>query len=246
LISVALTYRPELAAQQALVQATLERLRHEKLRPLMPSVVLRGAATNPAGTLSSGVFGGGINSDMRNFAMRNDMDVQVLWEWQNLGFGNRARVRAERARNEAANVELYAVQDRVAAEVARAHAQVRSAATRAAIAEEGLRDALAAERLNFEGIGQTRGAGRQATLLIRPQEAVASVQALAQAYYDYYGAVADYDRSQFRLYRALGQPPQELFEPKPPVAAQAPCPQDVRNVPHPAPATNEPLGGHPR
>src|SRR5207249_7531812 len=51
LIALGLTNRPELAAQQALVRATLERLRQERLRPLIPSVLLRGAATNPAGTL---------------------------------------------------------------------------------------------------------------------------------------------------------------------------------------------------
>ncbi len=46
--------------------------------------------------------------------------------------------------------------------------------------------------------------------LVRPQEVVASLQALSQAYMDYYGAVADYDRSQFRLYHALGHPAQSL------------------------------------
>jgi hypothetical protein len=38
------------------------------------------------------------------------------------------------------------------------------------------------------------------------------VQALAQAYIDYYGAVADANRAQFRLYRALGQPAQHLAQ----------------------------------
>jgi hypothetical protein len=37
---------------------------------------------------------------------------------------------------------------------------------------------------------------------------VASLQGLAQAYADYYGAIADYDRAQFRLYHALGHPAQ--------------------------------------
>jgi hypothetical protein len=36
-------------------------LRQERLRPLIPSVLLRGASTNPAGTLAGGVFGGGRN-----------------------------------------------------------------------------------------------------------------------------------------------------------------------------------------
>jgi hypothetical protein len=60
--------------------------------------------------------------------------------------------------------------------------------------------------------------------VIRPQEAVAAVQALAQAYNDYYGAVADYDRAQFRLYRALGQPAQALTCPPPQPAGTPPDP----------------------
>ncbi|HEY1859354.1 MAG TPA: TolC family protein, partial [Gemmataceae bacterium] len=64
LIPIALTNRPELASKQALVQATLERLRAERLRPLIPSVLLRGASTPVTGTLAGGYFGGGTNSDL--------------------------------------------------------------------------------------------------------------------------------------------------------------------------------------
>jgi hypothetical protein len=49
-------------------------------------------------------------------------------------------------------------------------------------------------------------------LVIRPQEVVAANQALQQALNDYYGAVADYDRAQFRLHRALGRPPQAVID----------------------------------
>ena len=41
-------------------------------------------------------------------------------------------------------------------------------------------------------------------------EAWRAVQALSQAYTDFYSAVADYNRAQFRLYRALGHPAQVL------------------------------------
>src|SRR6185369_10580408 len=133
---VALTNRPELAAQQALVQATLERLRQERLRPLIPSVLLRGAATNPAGTLAGGVFGGGLNDNLGRFSARGDFDVQVLWEWQNLGFGNAALVRGRRAEHQVSLLDLFRIQDQVAAEVAQAHAQARSAAARVAEAEQ--------------------------------------------------------------------------------------------------------------
>ncbi|MBY0522167.1 MAG: TolC family protein [Gemmataceae bacterium] len=213
LIAQALTSRPELAAQQALVQAALRRLKEEKLRPLVPSVLLRGAATNPAGTLSSGVFGGGRNDRIGDASMRNSMDLQVLWELQNLGFGNRARIRERSAEREAAIIEQFRTQDLVAAQVAQAFAQVQSAAIRAGEAETELKDAIDSATQNVEGMTQTKRAGGNLILLvIRPQEAVQSVQALAQAYYDYYGAIADYNRAQFRLYRALGNPAQAMLQ----------------------------------
>lgn len=208
LVAVALTNRPELAAQQALVQATLARLRQERLRPLIPSVLLRGNATNPAGTLSSGYFGGGINDQLSAFGGRNSIDVQVLWELQNLGLGNRARINERRAENQLSMVELFRLQDRVAAEAAQAHAQVVSAAERVREAETGVREAGLTVERSFDGLGQTKRAGELIILIIRPQEVVAAVQALGQAYNDYYGTVGDYNRAQFRLYRALGHPAQ--------------------------------------
>ncbi|MBL8795857.1 MAG: TolC family protein [Planctomycetia bacterium] len=209
LIAQALTARPELAAQQALVQATLKRLREEKLRPLVPSVLLRGAATNPAGTLSSGAFGGGRNDRIADGSFRNSLDLQLIWEFQNLGLGNRARINERRAELEISTLELFRTQDRVAAEVVQAHAQVQSAAARVGEAESGLRDAVESAAQNIEGLGQTkRLAGNIVLLVIRPQEAVAAVQALSQAYGDYYGSIADYNRAQYRLFRALGNRPE--------------------------------------
>src|SRR5207245_2191361 len=90
-IPIGLLNRPELASQRALVQAALERLNQEKIRPLVPSVLLRGDSTQPGGTLAFGAFGGGINGQMDNFGSRGDFDIQLLWEFQNLGLGNCAR-----------------------------------------------------------------------------------------------------------------------------------------------------------
>ncbi|MCI0457483.1 MAG: TolC family protein [Gemmataceae bacterium] len=210
LISVGLTNRPELAARQALVQATLARLRQEKIRPLVPSVLLRGNATNPAGTLSGGLFGGGINDDMSNFGARHTFDVQLLWELRNLGLGNRAAVRERESENRQALLELFRQQDRIAAEVVQAQSQARRAAVRVGDAEEGLREAAETAAKNIEGSTQTRRAGDLIVMVFRPQEVVAALQALAQAYNDFYAAVADANRAQFRLYRALGQPASNL------------------------------------
>ena len=232
LIPIALTNRPELASQQALVEATLARLRQEKIRPLVPSVLLRGNATNPAGTLSSGYFGGGVNSNLSNFGARNSMDLQLVWEFQNLGFGNRAAVRERQAESQVAVLEVFRTQDRVAAEVVQALAQSKRAASRARDAEEGVRNAVVTADKNLEGLGQTLRVGELLILAVRPQEVVASIQALDQAYRDYYAAVSDANRAQFRLYRALGQPAQRVVEIQQIPVLAAPIPPGTTAMPN--------------
>jgi outer membrane protein TolC len=210
LIPLALNTRPELASNQAFVQATLARLKQEKLRPLVPSLAVRSVSTNPSGSLGYGTFGGGRSGELKDFGGRFDIDVQLLWEFQSLGFGNKARVNERRAEYEIATLELFRTQDRIAAEVAAAYAQVRATAQRLNDAEPALKEARDLIEKTVEGLGQTRRIGDSLTLVVRPQEAVAAVQAFAQANADFFAAVADYNRAQFRLYRALGHPAQCL------------------------------------
>jgi len=92
------------------------------------------------------------------------------------------------------------------AEVVQAHAQATRAANRLRLAEDGLRNAVIAADLNLQGLSQTKRIGETIILVIRPQEVVAAITALDQAYRDYYAAVGDVNRGQFRLYRALGHP----------------------------------------
>jgi outer membrane protein TolC len=234
LVPVALTNRPELAAQQALVQATLKLLKQEKMRPLIPSVLLRGFSTPVVGSLGFGLFGGGLNSDLSNFSVRQDWDMQVLWTLQNFGLGNRALVKQRTAENKAALVELFRVQDRVAAEVVQAYAQGQTAEGRIREAETELREAQELVRQDLKALEQTQGraGGGPITLLARPQEVVAAIQMLQQAYLDFYLAIGDYNRAQFQLYRALGNPAQALAaqdqgcssEPRPLGSVAAPTP----------------------
>jgi len=219
LIPVGLRNRPELASQQALIEATLQRLRQEKMRPLIPSLVLRGAGTNTPAAFTTGVFGGG-NDSLGKYGLRTDVEVQVVWEFQNLLFGNSAKIHERRAEHEIALLEMFRAQDRVAAEIAQAHAQLMSAERRVSDAESGLKDATESVDKNFQGLKQTRLAGEAMFLVVRPQEVIAANQTLAQAYSDYYGAVADFNRAQFRLYRALGHPAQAISvgDPSGPVA----------------------------
>jgi outer membrane protein TolC len=207
LIRVGLTNRPELRANQALVQAALRQLQKERLRPLMPSVLLRGASTGVFGTLGLGVFGGGTNGNLNNWGLREDYDLQVLWELQSLGLANRALVRQRQSDHRLALLELFRTQDRIAAEVAQAYTQVEMAAKRLQAAERETKAAFTLAEQNLAGFRQTRKIGELPMLIVRAQEVIAAIQTLALAYNDYYGAVADHNRAQFRLYRAVGNAP---------------------------------------
>lgn len=200
LILTGLRNRPELSEAQALVQATLIRLKQAKLRPLIPSVAFR---------YSGGGFGGGANGFFGAFDGRSDADVNLYWELQNLGFTDRAIARQRSAQNQVAALELLKLQDRIAAEVVR-HEKGRIAAWRQ-IQEAGraVPEAQSSLALNLANI--KRGAGLPGAT--RPIEVLQPVQALAVARTDYLDAVLSYNRAQFRLFHAIGQPP--LLTPPP-------------------------------
>ncbi len=94
LIPLGLMNRPELAFQQAVVQAALTRLRQEQMRPLLPSLVLQSNAT-PTGFLGAGAFGTGTNG-LTSWTGRSDWDAEVVWQFKNLGFGNRGLITQRR------------------------------------------------------------------------------------------------------------------------------------------------------
>lgn len=215
LIVVGLTNRPELASQRAQVDATLIALRRERLRPLTPSILITGNGT-PDFFFQGGILGTGQNGAINQFAGTANVGAQAVWQLENLGFGYQAKVRQHRGEVQLATVELFQVQDRVAAEVAQAKADVESATLRVTQADVGLRKALASYKGNLTGLGQTQRFGDVLSLVNRPQEAVAALQQLQQAYVNYFRTVADYNRAQFRLFYALGFPAEEIACARPP------------------------------
>jgi outer membrane protein TolC len=208
LIPVGLTSRPELAAQQAVVQATLTRLRQERMRPLIPSLILQSNAT-PDGLLGGGAFGTG-SSSLNHWSGRSDWNASMVWQIKNLGFGNRGLVTQRRGEEWQARVELFRIQDQVADDVTQAHAQVEAAAVRVGRAEAEVKSALASYAGNLKGLGETVRVGELLQLINRPQEVVAALQQLQQAYIDYYTSANDYNRAQFNLFRAVGYAAQSL------------------------------------
>jgi outer membrane protein TolC len=232
LIPLALTHRPELASDQAVIQVALARLKQEKIRPYAPSIALRGVGSQVPG-LAGGYFGGGRNDFLGNFGARFSVDIQAVWEVQNLGLGNHALVREREAEQREALLKLIRTQELVSAEVVQAHAQLRRAANRMKAAEDGVANAVETAEKNLKGLVPGKRVGDQLVLVFRPQEAVAAVAALDQAYRDYYAAVGDHNRAQFRLYRALGHPAQDLANvaPRPTPAPLPPEPKEAQVTP---------------
>src|SRR5581483_8093830 len=139
LMAISQANRPELASLRALVQATQVRIRQEKLRPVLPVVVLTGFQTPGGMRMMGGIFGTGPDSNMDRWSLREDISAQLVWQLEGFGFGNLARVKEQRGEQSRALAELFRLQDAVAAEVTQSQANLQSAAVRVLEAERGLR-----------------------------------------------------------------------------------------------------------
>lgn len=194
LVAAGLANRPELAENQFLVAAAVQRLRRERYAPLVPSVLLG---------VSYGGFGGGTGGNIDNFKDRVDLNAAVFWEVRNLGFGEDAARNAAHSRVHQAQWKQVRLMDQVAAEVTEAHAQVAARSRQIETAKTSIESARNAYRRDVQRI--RGGAGL-------PIEALQSMRALSDARREYLRAVIGYDEAQFRLHWAIGWPTDVLNE----------------------------------
>jgi outer membrane protein TolC len=223
LIAIALVQRPELGERRAAIQETLLALDAAKVLPFSPTIIVG---------YSAGTFGGGSNiaSDgtfgrqarFDSFAPRTDFDAVAYWTARNLGVGNLALVRLAQSNVRANNFREIEVLDRVRAEVATAYARTHA---RFAQIETGERAVQTGAKAFQEDLVRTKN---QAGL---PIEVLDSLRLLGRSRYAYLDAIVDYNRAQFELYAALGQPPAKYLA-RPVPADLVPPPA----LPSPAPA----------
>jgi outer membrane protein TolC len=212
---ISLSNRPEIASQQALIRAAEVRIRRETMRPLLPTVLLNGFQT-PWELLQAGIFGLGPNGSLNQWTGRFDFSPQLVWQLEAFGIGNLARIKQQRGEQSQAIIELSRIQDIVAADVTRAQARVQSAALRVEQADRSLRTGIITFNGNYEGLRETTRFGDVLVLVYRPQEAVYALRLLKLAFDEYFTTLADYNRAQFELFRALGYPAQEITYLRPP------------------------------
>jgi outer membrane protein TolC len=92
LMAVALTNRPEVASRRALVQAAEVGVRREKMRPLLPILMVNGFQSAQM-YIQAGLFAIGPNSSLNQFRGRDAVSLQCVWQLENFGFGNLAKVK---------------------------------------------------------------------------------------------------------------------------------------------------------
>lgn len=200
----------------------MNRWRSACLRPFLPQLVLN---------YNTGGFGGSPNFRVRHperglgsgtamtqdgridrFGHRADFDVSLFWRWTNLGFGNHAEMREQRALHEQARLRLIQSQDRVIAQVFQALEMLKGTQDRLALTRLALFDSkgqlegpvFESLRLNFARIrklGQTRA--------LEVMDSIRGLNDLLEAYAQ---ALTEHERAHFRLLLALGIPAQEWLE----------------------------------
>jgi outer membrane protein TolC len=198
LIAQAMQARPELATQYANIRAAQIRVRQEKVKPFLPIISVG---------ISSGGYGGESNLVSGGFsplAGRTDIDAMAVWNIQNLGFGNRARVKEANAIVGQALAEYESIKNRIRREVADALAESRESVRQLEYARKAALNSKEGFDLDLLRIKGGVGEGRNAP---RPIELLDSFNNILVARQELVAAITRFDIAQFRLFVAVGSNP---------------------------------------
>ncbi|MHB1424256.1 MAG: TolC family protein [Gemmataceae bacterium] len=227
LLEIAARNRPEMMAAAANIRTSQTRVRQETMRPLLPLLwagfsagdfgggavavenppILNPASVAKGSELPSGhttpVFG--------NIASRVDIDVMAIWTLQNFGLGNLAHVKQRRAQLGQAEAERQNVLNQVSLEVSEAYNKSATYFQSILVERRNVQEATEGFQRDLKSI-----LGNVAL----PIEVLDNCERLAAARQALLAALINFDRAQFQLFVALGQPPNLVVEDdKPPVAS---------------------------
>jgi outer membrane protein TolC len=219
-LAIALLQRPELKGRRVSVVRGLLALDSARLLPFSPNLFIG---------YSNGLFGGGSNLVAQpvdttpfargepafgSFANRQDLDVMAYWSLLNLGVGNQALIDAAAARLRAAEWEEIAILEQVRKEVASAYRRSQISLRRMRLGEIAMSDSDLGFQEDLDRIKGNEGL---------PIEVLDSLSLVEKSRLQYLAAIMDFNRAQFDLYVAMGQPPADMLarptEGKIPVAA---------------------------
>jgi outer membrane protein TolC len=234
LIALALLRRPELAERRAVIREAFLALEGARVLPFSPTVLIG---------FSAGGFGGGSNlvrPVFGGFGGRTDLDAVAYWSLRNLGVGNVALANLSKARLQVTRFQEIGVMDQIRAEVAEAYAKAHARFALIGTYEEAVQSSTRGFR---EDLTRAKGA------VGLPIEVLDSLRLLATARREYLDSIVDYNRAQFELYVALGQPPAAALARPVPTAGVVPAGDGVRSAsptgaaaPPPPPTGEGPFG----
>jgi outer membrane protein TolC len=188
LVEQALRSRPELKRSEAYLAATRATKNGAVYGPLIPSV---------GAQVFGGGLGGGPDGAPDTFGPEGDYAVGVSWRIGPGGLFDSGRINASKARLATAELTDAKLKDSIVSDVVASLTRMNSAAIRIQLAESHLNTAAETSRLARErkqyGVGIVL-------------EDILAQQALTQARSAYINALADYNKAQFALDKAIGGP----------------------------------------
>ena len=192
LVERALQSRPELQRGRSLVAAAERLLSGAEKGPLIPTL---GAQVFVGG------LGGGVRGQPSSFGDSEDYALLVGWRIGPGGLFDKSRTRLATARLERARLEDARTRDEIVRQVVENFARVQSTADQMTATRQNLATASQSLQLSQE----RKDFGIAAVL-----EVIQAQRDLTQARADYLNAVAENDKAQYALRRAIGQPAAEL------------------------------------
>ena len=203
LVQRALSARPELKQSQALVSASREAANGAVYGPLIPSI---GAQVFVGG------LGGGHDNQPSNFGATEDYLVGLGWRIGPGGLFDVGRINARRAQLDAAQLGEAKLKDSITAQVVESLTRAQSLSDQIALARQNL--ATADETLRLTRERKQYGVG----IVL---EDIQAQQALDQARADYVTTIAEFNKAQYGLNKAVGGPPElEQLQPDMPEATR--------------------------
>jgi outer membrane protein TolC len=187
LIAMARAGRPEVSELSQEIAGLCEAVRKAKVEPWIPYVGV---------TTSAGNFGGGTGSNIDNDGGRSDVDLQAIWEIENLGYGVAAKRSRAGSQLSQRRTQLADLRDQIAADVVQAYEDVANYRSQIDLTSEVLALAESSFQRNLDRIRADEGL---------PIELQQAIMAKANGLRARTAAVANYNRAQLRLMYATGQ-----------------------------------------
>ncbi len=190
LVGQAMRSRPELKQSQALLAAAKAARNGAVYGPLIPAIGVQAFG---------GGLGGGPDNGSSIFGGEGDVAVGLSWRIGPGGLFDSGRINANKARMAATRLGGEKVRDEITTQVVTAFVRIQSLASQIELAGRSLATATEALRLTRDrkqyGVGMVL-------------EDIQAQQDLTQARADYFTAIAEFNKAQYGLNKAVGGPPE--------------------------------------